>query len=263
MGIINADDLARIPVDPPRRPDLLQGLQLSRSASKRALAFPLALIAFMTLMPLLVFSQDRDAQLALRETERASSRVESAEVSRRCGGAGTDISYSFTSHDGLAFRGRASACSQSPYAHVQPGDSIPIVYLKADPAVSAIAGQNNSNPAFFIPFLLFPLVGLVFFVPLFWPRFAQLRRDRKLFRIGSLAHGRVIFVSRQHESFWPGWPMPIRGEVYVAARLRSGEEREVKAICTNDWLLAHLPPDSEVNICVQGKQAVLLENYLR
>ena len=94
-------------------------------------------------------------------------------------------------------------------------------------------------------------------------RIAQLRRDRRLFRLGSLASGRVIFVSRRHELAWPGWPVPPRGEVFVAARLRSGEEREVKAICTNDWLLGHLPPDADVHVCVQGDQAVLLENYLR
>ena len=67
MGIISADDLARIPVEPPRRPDLLPGLQLSRSVSKPGLALPLALFAFMALMPLLILSQDRDAQLALRD----------------------------------------------------------------------------------------------------------------------------------------------------------------------------------------------------
>lgn len=60
-----------------------------------------------------------------------------------------------------------------------------------------------------------------------------------------------------------GWPLPVHAEVFVAARLRSGEEREVRAICTNDWLLVHLPPDSDVNICVQGERAILIENYLR
>ncbi len=57
--------------------------------------------------------------------------------------------------------------------------------------------------------------------------------------------------------------MPTRGEVFVATRLRSGEEREVKAICTNDWLLGRLEPGSEVNVCVEGDKAVLLENYVR
>jgi hypothetical protein len=137
------------------------------------------------------------------------------------------------------------------------------VYVKANPAVNALANTSNPGELFFLPFLLFPVFGLLFLLPLFWPRISQLRKERKLFRAGRLAKGRVAFVSVQRDSFWPGWPMLTRGEVFIATRFRSGEEQEVKAVCTNDWLLGQLAAGSEVNICVKGSSAVLLENYVR
>ncbi len=79
----------------------------------------------------------------------------------------------------------------------------------------------------------------------------------------ALLPGRVILVSVQQDWHWPGWPMTTRGEVFVAARLRSGQERELKAVCTNDWVLGSVAPDSEVNVCVDGSKAVLLGNYFR
>jgi hypothetical protein len=229
----------------------------------RLLGISLAFISFMALMPILVFAQERSAMLALRETETTAGRVDAVEQGRACQEGSTEIFYSFTSNTGVSFRGQESACLGSTYAGVRPGDSIPIVYVKADPAINAIAGSLNTSPAFFLPVLLFPLFALFFFAPLFWPRFAQLRKDRRLFQSGSLATGRILFVSTQNETAWPGWPSPTRAEVFVAARLRSGEEREVRAVCTNDWLLMHLHPGTEVNLCIKGSNAVLLENYAR
>lgn len=263
MTILSADDLSRIPAEPPRRPDLLPGLWLSRAVPTRLLVILLVPVAFMAAMPVLLLTQTREGKLALGETERAAGRVESAEAGPGCGGSGTDVSFSFTSLDGLAFRGRQTVCAQSPYVRIQPGDSVPVVYVKSNPEVSAIAETSDADAALFAPFLVFPFFALVFFVPLVWPRLSQLLRDRKLFRTGTLARGRVRFVARQHDAYWPGWPAPTRGAVYVAARLPSGEEREVKAVCTNDWLLTHMPPGSEVTVCVEGDRAVLLENYLR
>jgi hypothetical protein len=263
MSLLTSDDLSRIPAEPPRRPDLLPGLGLSRALPKRVLAFPLVLLAAFALMPLLVLTATDEGRLAFGETERAEARVESAEASPGCGGAGTDLVYSFTSRDGLAYKGRETVCPRSPYAQVQPGDTVPIEHLKSDPGVSAIADGDDAGPGPLLTLLFFPLFPLLFVVPIYWPRVSQLLRDRKLFRSGTLARGRVRFVARQHDAHWPGWPVPVRGEVYVAVGLPSGEDREVKAICTNDWLLTHLPPDAEVTVCLQGDAAVLLENYLR
>src|SRR5271157_598680 len=127
MNIIDEPDLARIPAEPPRNADLLPGLRLSRAIPTQMLWFPLAFIAFMALMPLLVLAGDRTAMLSFRATETASGRVESVEPGRGCQGSGTEISYSFTSHDGVAFRGRQSACARSEYEGVRPGDSVPVV----------------------------------------------------------------------------------------------------------------------------------------
>jgi hypothetical protein len=59
MEIIGAEELAKIPAEPPRRPDRLPGLRFSRSISKR-----------------LIVTQDPNARLALGETEQVSGRVE-------------------------------------------------------------------------------------------------------------------------------------------------------------------------------------------
>lgn len=264
MRILRDDELARIPAQPPRRADLLPGLRFSRAASPRMLALPLAFLALMAVMPLAVLAGDRNLQLALRETETAEGRVETVEAGRACQGESSEISFSFPSRAGVVFRGAESVCPRSPYQAVRPGDSVPVVYLVSDPAVNALAGETAAGgAASLLPILLFPLFGLVFFAPLFWPRVAQLRRDRKLFTRGTLATGRVVFVATQRDSFWPGWPAPTRGEVFVAAELPAGGEQEVKAVCNNDWLLAHLAPGAEVHVCVVGGNAVLLENYVR
>jgi len=263
MNIIGENELARIPAEPLRSADLLPGLRFTRAISMRTLGFPLAFIAMMALTPLFVLAGDRTAMLALRATETTSGRVEAVEPGRGCQDGSTEISYSFVSRAGVAFRGRKTACARSEYERVRPGDTVPVVYVKANPGVNALAGASNTGGLFYLPFLLFPLFGLFFLVPLVSPRISQLRKERKLFRAGTLAKGRVVFVSLQRDSFWPGWPMPTRGEVFIAIRLRSGEEQEVKAVCTNDWLLGQLAHGSEVNVCVKGSNAVLLENYFR
>jgi hypothetical protein len=90
-------------------------------------------------------------------------------------------------------------------------------------------------------------------------------RDRRLFRTGTLARGTVIFVVGHVAWSWPGWPQPMRSTVFVKTRLETGEEREVRAVCTNDWLLAHLAPGTEVTVVCDpaSSRAMLLENYLR
>lgn len=261
--MIAATEIERIPANPPRSLDLLPGLNLARSVPRRFLWFPLAMLAFFAVFPLIILSQDPKAQLALRSTRTASGRVESAEPARACAD-GVELRYSFATPDGVTWQGRDRVCPPSPYSDSSTGDSIPVVHLEADPSVSAIAGDGSKRGPDFVPFLILPLFVLLFFVPMFGPRFAQLRRDRKLFRSGSLATGRVVFVRGQREGQMPGWPPGLTvAEVYVAARLPSGEIREVRAGCTNDWVLAHLPPGAQVHVCVVGDRAVLIENYLR
>jgi Protein of unknown function (DUF3592) len=219
---------------------------------------PLALLAFLAFV--LVVAGDRGAMLALRKTETTSGRVTAVQERRNCGA----ISYSFTTRAGVSFRGSQVVCVGSPYDGVLLGDSVPVVYVKSKPAINALADANNTNPAVFLSLAIFPLFGLFVLAPLIWPRISQLRTDRKLFCTGSLVKGRVVFVAAGRDSPWgPGWSFPTRGAVFVAAQLRSGGEQEVKAACTNHWLLGQLAPGSEVNVCVKGNKAVLLENYFR
>jgi hypothetical protein len=201
-----------------------------------------------------------------RSRSSTPGRVLQTQRGQGCAGNGVQISYSFSASPDSTFRGQDVVCPGTPYASVREGDSIPAVYLSRNPAVNAIAGSRRISEPPPYPVLLFPLFALLFFAPLFWPRYSQLLRDRKLFRTGILARGRVVFVVRQQDSWFPGWPtMYPRADVHVQARLPSGEQREVKAVCANDWLTTHLPPGAEVTVVCHPRhpRAVLLENYLR
>jgi hypothetical protein len=55
----------------------------------------------------------------------------------------------------------------------------------------------------------------------------------------------------------------MRADVHVSVPDSTGRDVEVTVACTNDWLLANLPPGAQVHVCVDGKKAMLLENYFR
>ena len=263
-AVIPAEDLARIPVNPPRRTDLLPGLRLSRALSGRMLALPLAFMGFAAVMPILILSTDRDAALTFRATETVAGKVELAVPGERgrCGN-NTRLTYSFTTSRGAPFRGAQTVCDDDPYGRAQNGDALPIVYVASDPSINAIAGREKNGPPFPV-FFVFPLFFVAVFVPMLWPPIAQLLRDRKTFAQGVLARGRVVFARRQSTQSWPGWQgMTSRSEVFVRAEPPTGPPREVVVACSNEWLLAHLAPGSEVHVCVRGDQAMLVEVYLR
>ena len=106
-------------------------------------------------------------------------------------------------------------------------------------------------------------MALVFIIPILAPRIRQVLRDRRLFRTGRLFAGRVLYVAQRADGGWPGLPTPTRAEVFVRLGEDAAPTREVKAVCTNDWLLLHLAPGTEVTVCVVGGNGVLLENYYR
>jgi len=156
MNIIGESELARIPIEPPRSADLLPGLRLSRAVSTRTIGIPLAFIAAMALMPLFVLAGDRTAMLSFRATETISGRVEAAEPGRGCQEGSTEISYSFTSPAGVAFKGRQSVCARSEYERVRAGDSVPVVYVKANPAVKRWPTRVTLASCFSCPFFSSP-----------------------------------------------------------------------------------------------------------
>jgi hypothetical protein len=258
------DDLrAAIPQGAPRSASLLPGLRLGRILRSRSLMFPLAMIAMFSVFPFAIAASDPQFRLSRGDRARATGRVDSVDEGTACGQRpGVALRYSFPDPAGVVFRGQQNLCPESPYARSMAGSAVPIVFLADDPSVNAIAGSGSSAPPVAL-LSLFPLLASFFVLPLVAPRLRQLFRDRKLFRVGSLATGRVVFVVQQQDSGWPGVPAPTRAEVFVRLADGSLPEREVKAICTNDWLLLHLAPGTEVTVCARGTNAVLLENYFR
>ena len=233
----------------------------------RDLGLPLAFVVLFALMPIMIFFSDPDAMLSFRKTETAAGRVERVDKSHGCDGSSVQITYSFSTPEGITYRDQETVCAGTPYAKLREGDSIPIVYVVGKPEVHGIAGGNRMNARDFpFPVLLFPVFALFFFVPLFWPRYSQLLGDRRLFRNGPLlAKGKVVFVKKEQGSSWPGLSSPTRATVYIEVRSPTGTTREVRATCTNDWLVSHLPPGAEVTVVCHATnpRAVLAENYLR
>jgi hypothetical protein len=258
-----AEELARIPAAPPRSPGLLPGLRLSRAFSGRGLLVPGIFLLILSLIPIASLTQDPQAELAFRKTERTAGRVEHVERGQDCSQGSLEISYSFTDPRGIPFRGHGTVCQSSSYAGIRAGDRVAVVYVEANPAVNGLTVEDRLQAGSFAFQMLIPIVALLLFAPLLWPQLSQLRRDRGLFRKGVLAKGSVVYVAATRDGAWPAWAATRRHQVFVTARLPSGEEKQVRACCTNDWLLQQMPPGQQVNVCVQGDRAVLLENYLR
>lgn len=258
-------DLSLVPIIPehaPRKVSVLPGLALSRAVNPRSLLIPAFLLLVFALMPLMMLSTDRDAMLSVRSTVTVSGQVSQMGKGRACNGESIEVQYSFTAGD-VEYRGQDTACTQSGYANLVQGDAVPVVYLVDDPSVNAIAGSLNNAPPIEL-FLVFPLFGLAFFGPLFWPRVSQALRDRRLFQRGTLASGVVVFASKRQDVSWPGWPGSTRSDIHIS--IQHGSSRsEVVAQCSNDWLLSHLPPGANVTVVYDSKtaKAMLVENYIR
>lgn len=256
--MLDSNILPVIPEHSPRKISLLPGLALSHAINGRSLFIPAIFLLMFALVPLMIISTDHDTMLAIRETVTVSGQVIQTAKGRSCNGESIAMHYSFMAGN-IEYRGQDTVCSEDSYGNLGLGDTVPVVYLVDDPSVNTIAGSlGNAPPVVF--FLMFPLFGLVFFVPFFWHRFSQILRDRKLFKHGSLAHGVVVFVSKRQDVSWPGWPGSTRSDVHISIG-----QSEVLAQCSNDWLLSHLPPGANVTVVYEpnSTKAMLVENYIR
>ena len=171
---------------------------------------------------------------AIREKQTTAGRVEQVTRSHGCNGESAQVFYSFSTPEGVTYRGEETLCAGSPYAGVREGESVPVVYVKSKPELHGIAGSPKTSAEFPLPVLLFPFFALLVFVPLFWPRYAQLLRDRKLYRTGPvLARGKVVFIAREQSQSWPGWPTSTRSTVYIQVQGATlGSLRAVSALTT-------------------------------
>jgi hypothetical protein len=217
-------------------------------------------------MPVLILFQDPGARLALGRSEATTGTV--LQVTARDGdqARSASITYSFRPKEGPEYRTSQAVGASSSYAHVRPGENVPVTFLVSDPSVSRIAGQGDSAPELFILLLIFPIFGLLFLGPLFLPRIRIVLLDRKLFRTGRVTTGTVVFVKQSVGWTWPGWPGWYAAQVFVRFDLPTGAPAEATATCQNEWLLQHLPPGAPVRIAYspdRPSRAVLLNAYVR
>ena len=260
------EQLAHLPVEPPRAPTLLPGLKLSASLRRSALLVPALFVLLFATFPLMILRSDPTTRLALGPSRTAQGQVLSASDAPAAQRAGTRrVVYEFSPESGRQVRGACVLSSESPYYEVRPGDAISIRYLASDPVVSAVAVSTNNEPPVFV-FLFFPLIALLIFMPMFWPQLKAVLRARRLFKRGQIAAGKVVFVKRSAMAGWPGWPGGMTADVYVQYQRRGGGRVERRAPVANDWLVNQLAPGSPVHIAYldsEPERIALLEAYIR
>jgi hypothetical protein len=235
--------------------------------TRTSLFVPLIVVLFFVSMLFIIISEDPNARLAFGQTETVIGTVAETADGDACQGRGRDISYVFKPEGGPEYKSIRSVCRGSRYFDASSGDSVPVRFLVADPAVSGIDGERGSSLSFYVPFLLLPIFfALFFFAPFLLPQLWRLVRDRKLFRDGRVVPAVVVFVKQRATASWPGWPSFAAREMFVSFKLPSGVEAEARVACYNEWLLSHLPPGAVVHIAYlpdDPARGALLEAYLR
>lgn len=205
-------------------------------------------------------------RLAWYRTGVANGKVISVTGGKSCNGTGVNVVYLFQPPNQPEFRGSQSVCPTSPYHSTQPNQTVPVKYLASDPSVNLIAGEGEADPPLYLAMFLFPLFGLLMFSPMFLPPILQLLRDRRIFRLGRIAQGKVVFVKQLTGASWPGFPFTSTSEIFVSFQLASGEGAEARALCRNEWLVHHLPAGASIHIAYlknRPSRVVLLEAYVR
>lgn len=259
------EEFARLSVEPPRGVESLPGLRLRGAIPTSAIILPLIFVSFFLTIPLSIMNADPAMRLAMGTTESTQGHVISITSGSACRAAASHhVTYSFSSESDHEYRGGANLCEESPYYSVNPGDEIPVRFLKSDPAVNALPddGRNQSPPIalfFFMPFFF-----LAIFAPLFWPTIREVLRARRLFKNGRLATGKVIFIKKRTTSLWPGMPGNSACDVYIEFLTPTGKHEAV-AWCQNDWLINQLVPGASVHVAYLDKsdKVALLEGFLR
>jgi hypothetical protein len=261
------DMFARLPAEPPRRVEDLPGLRLAGVVPKWAIVLPLFFVFFFMLFPLALLNNDPAMRMSIGATETAQGHVVSVGTATACrGGASRRVVYAYSDKSGREHRAAALVCEESPYFSVKEGDAIEVRYLKSDPAVNALPREVRNEPPPFLFFLFMPVFFLGIFGAMFWPPIREVLRARRLFKLGRIATGRVIFVKRRANFLWPGMPGASASLVYVEIAASSGVTREVAASCQNDWLMNQLAPGATVHVAYlsdKAKDVALLDAYVR
>jgi hypothetical protein len=260
------DELAAIPAHPPRT-GILPGMRLSAAIPRPTLGLLVLFVFFFTVFPLSIMLSDPQAKLGIGPSRTVEGRVLSVKDVPDCrASSARRIVSAFSPESGNEFRGGGVVCQESPYYSAQVGDRVEIRYLTRDPAVNAIAGIDSGNepPIFF--FTIFPVFFLLLLSPLYLPQLREVVRARRLYKKGTLAEGKVVFVKKRGSGTWPGWAGSSSGDVYVAHQLPSGGRAETVVWCMNDWLVNQLSPGATVRILLppnKSARGALLEAFLR
>lgn len=186
---------------------MLPGLSLRGAIPKAAIILPLFFLSFFLAIPLSLMNTDPAMRLATGPTDTAQGHVVSTTGASACRGpASHRVTYAFSSKSGGEYRGAATLCEESAYYSVNVGDPIEVHYLRSDPAVNALPG-NDRNPAPpFALFLLMPFFFLAIFGALYWPPIGEVLRARRLYKNGRLVTGEVVFIKKRSTQIWPGMP---------------------------------------------------------
>ena len=259
-------ELDALPTATPRKLELLSGLAYRNAFSRSALwLLPLFLLPLILLIPLVALTSDPHMKLGLVRTQVAAGHVVSvAERDLRNCRDGRQLVYAFNVPSGAEYRSGVNVCSQSPSYRRKEGDIVPVLYSVSNPANNDLDESHHTLVGALIPLFFFPVFIVLIFASIFLPQIRPLRRARKLFRQGRLARASVVFVKKRTfatnnmSAYYPT-------EIYLRYDGPGGKQ-EAKALCSNDWLLNQLVPDSVVHIAYlpeKPAEAALLEAYFR
>jgi hypothetical protein len=253
--------LASLPAATPRSTSLLPGLRFTARPLLGALV-PLVFILFFGAMIISIMLTDHSYRLTHGDTAAAAARILSVQENR---GDSAEIRYAFTAAK-MEYRG-TDRLQVTGDAALRSGDTVPVTYLTADPAVNALSErlQRDRPPPFFL-FLLFPLVPFAGFLSVMLAPLRAAFQARRLFRHGILAKAEILFVKPKAMALWSRSAIGSSGDVFLTYRSAHGERVEARVKCSNAWLLGLLTPGLTVHIAylpTNPGSAILLEEYIR
>jgi hypothetical protein len=260
-------DFNEISKNPPRSISLLSGLKLSGALDNTTVLFVLLFAIIIGLFPVaMIFSMDKEIRLPFIEMEKAEGKVIELLDNSRCDKPSTTIHYEFKTSNDRSYYGDYLACNKNLYSSLSVGDNLPIIFDPKDPSFNGIEGELGKNQPPVIIFMLFPLMFLLIFFPMFLPSIKQIIAARSIFKKGQITTGEIVFIGRKKFSSAINFKGITSLEIFYSYKTNKGERVESKISTDNDWLACKLEVGSPVTVAYmqsKPKRSIILDFYYR
>jgi len=245
---------------------LLPGLKYISILSKQA-AIPLIFVFFFTsIFPVMIISADKNSRMFFHKMSRAEAKIMAVSQTDECGHYRKEMHYTFKTDDRKTYYGKWASTKDSPYWHTKDGDTVPVIYDPSDPSFNGIDGELGKNSPPFIIVFIFPLFFILICSGAFTPVLCRLKSARKIFKIGRVTKGRVVFVKRRGLSSFPYFPTPSTLQLFFEFQKENGETVEASMVTDNDWFLSKLETGDPVTVAyISGKpkNSIVVDCFFR